>query len=257
MSVNSYLQLLASELVLTDSEKIHVSNSLNNIKKKLDDYFGYQIIEKKVFGSYDRGTILPRKADENSDIDLMVVFNNSFGYKPQTFLNKLKNFAECYYSRSEIYQSSPTIVLELQHIKFEITPAFKSYDTYYIPNDQSSWKKTNPDEFNDLLIKCNKNNEYKIKPVVRLLKYWNIQMNYRDIASFELEKTLANDLMYAYISANTYTDYLKYGLEKIKYKTNYAKVNSAIDHINKAIDYERKDMSYSAEIEVQKSFPEL
>ena len=39
----------------------------------------------------------PMGVDENSDIDLMVVFNNSEGYKPQAFLNRLKNFAESYY----------------------------------------------------------------------------------------------------------------------------------------------------------------
>lgn len=257
MSVNSYLQDLASELVLSSSEKDHVSTSLDTIKSRLSAYFGTEVTEKKVFGSYDRGTILPRKADENSDIDLMVVFNNSYGYKPQTFLNKLKNFAEHYYSRSEIYQSSPTIVLELQHIKFELTPAYKSYGTYYIPNGQSDWMVTDPDGFSNTLVECNKNNGNKIKPVVRLLKHWNIQKNSRDIASFELEKTIANELMYAYYSSSTYADYAKAGLEKIKYKTDYSKVNTAIDHIDKAISFENQGKPYTALEEIKKAFPEI
>ena len=70
-----------------------------------------------MFGSYIRGTILPRKADASSDIDIMVMFLNPNGYKPQTFLNRLKNFAEHYYSTSEIYQSNPTVVLELNHMR--------------------------------------------------------------------------------------------------------------------------------------------
>lgn len=257
MSVNSYLRDLASELVLSDSEKDHVSNSMDTIKSRLSSYFGSDVTEKKVFGSYSRGTILPRKADENSDIDLMVVFSNPYGYKPQTFLNKLKNFAEHYYSTSEIYQSSPTIVLELQHIKFELTPAYKSYSTYYIPNGQSDWMSTDPDGFNDTLIECNKNNGNKIKPIVRLLKHWNIKKNYRDIASFELEKTIANELMYAYYSSTTYADYVKTGLEKIKYKTDYSKVNAAIEHIDKAISYENQEMTYTALDEIKKAFPEI
>lgn len=257
MSVNSYMQDLASELVLSSSEKDHVSTSLETIKSRLSAYYGSEVTEKKVFGSYDRGTILPRKADENSDIDLMVVFNNSHGYKPQAFLNKLKNFAEHYYSRSEIYQSSPTIVLELQHIKFELTPSYKSYGTYYIPNGQSDWMNTDPDGFSNALVECNKKNGNKIKPVVRLLKHWNIQKNSRDIASFELEKTIANDLMYEYYTSTTYADYAKAGLEKIKYKTDYSKVNIAIEHIKRAISLEDQGMPYSALEEIKKAFPEI
>lgn len=53
--------------------------------------FSNEVVEKKIFGSYVRGTILPRKVDEKSDVDIMIVFNNPYGYKPQTFLNKLKS----------------------------------------------------------------------------------------------------------------------------------------------------------------------
>lgn len=257
MSVNSYLQNLASALVLSDSEKDHVSTSLDAIKSRLSSYFGTEVKEKKVFGSYDRETILPRKADENSDIDLMVVFDNSVGYKPQTFLNKLKAFAENYYSTSIIHQSSPSIVIELQHIKFELTPAYKSYGIYYIPRNQSDWMMTDPDGFSDTLVECNKNNGYKIKPIVRLLKHWNIDKNSRDMASFELEETIANEMKYAYISVSTYVDYAKAAFEKIKYKTETSKANTAIDHINKAKDYEAQGLTYSAEQEIKKVFPEI
>ena len=256
MSVNSYLSNLASELVLADFEKNRVSNSLETIKSRLSNYFGSDVTERKVFGSYSRGTILPRKADDNSDIDLMVVFSNPYGYNPQTFLNKLKNFAEHYYSTSEIYQSSPTIVLELQHIKFELTPAYKSFSTYYIPKNQSDWMITDPDGFNETLTECNKNNGSKIKPIVRLLKLWNIKKNSCDIASFEIEKTIANDMKYSYYSSTTYVDYVKEGFEKIKYKTDYVKVNTAIEHINKAISYEKQEMPNSALVEIKKVFPE-
>lgn len=257
MSVNAYLQDLASELVLSSSEKDHVSTSLDAIKNRLSSFFGTEVKEKKVFGSYVRETILPRKADEKSDIDLMVVFDNSNGYRPQTFLNRLKSFADNYYSTSIIHQSNPSIVIELQHIKFELTPAYKNYGLYYIPKNQTDWMMTDPDGFSDTLVECNKNNGYKIKPVVRLLKHWNIEKNSRDIASFELEETIANELKYAYISISTYADYAKAGLEKIKYKTDYSKVNTAIDHINKAMEYERQGLSYSAEQEIKKVFPEI
>ena len=257
MSVNTYLQDLASDLVLSSSEKANITISLGNIKRKLETYFGGEVLEKKVFGSYERGTILPRSVDDDSDVDLMVVFKNSNGYKPQTFLAKLKNFVEFYYSRSEIYQSSPSIVLELQHIKFELTPAYSLYGNYYIPNGQSDWISTDPDGFSDILVDCNKNNGNKIKPIIRILKHWNIQKNAKDIASFELERTIAKNLRYEYYTSTTYVEYAKAAFETIKSQTDYSKVNNAINHINKAVLLEKQGMIYPALEEIKKSFPEI
>lgn len=257
MSVNSYLNNLASSLVLSESEKSNISTSVNTIKTRLGWYFSSDVVEKNIFGSYVRGTILPRKVDEKSDVDIMVVFSNPYRYKPQTFLNKLKAFAEKYYSSSEIYQSSPTVVLELHHIKFELTPAYQEYGMYYIPNGPSNWMYTDPDGFYDTLTKCNVNNSYKIKPVVRLLKHWNIQKNYRDIASFSMEKKIAEDLMYAYITCTTYTDYLKKALQAIKYSTDWTRVDTAIEHIDAALDYEAQELPYTALAEIKKAFPEV
>ena len=258
MSVNTYLQGLGSSLVLSTSEKSSISTSVATIKSRLSSYFGSEVTEKKLYGSYVRETILPRKADDKSDVDLMVVFSNPYGYKPQTFLNRLKNFAEYYYNRSEIHQSSPTIVLELNHIKFELTPAYVgSYGMYYIPRNSTEWMYTDPDGFYSKLTDCNKNNSYKVKPVVRILKHWNIKKNNRDLESFELEKKIAEELMYAYFTCTSYTDYLKYAFEKIKYTTDYTRVNRALDCIKEALRLEDEGYPYSAESKIKEAFPEV
>ncbi len=169
-------------------------------------------------------------------------------------MNRLKGFAEHYYNRSEIYQSSPTIVLELNHIKFELVPAYVSYGMYYIPKDSANWQYTNPDGFHSDLQECNKNNGYKIKPVIRLIKHWNIEKNYRDMASFALEQKIAEELKYSYISCTSYTDYLKKAFTAIKYSTNYSRVDTAIGHIDKALELEADSMPYTA-LRNKKAFP--
>lgn len=93
-------------------------------------------------------------------------------------MDRLKRFAEAKYSTSEIYQSSPTIVLELNNIKFELVPAYKSFGTYYIPDSNGGWMATYPNDFNDKLTEANNNCSYKIKPLVRLIKHWNVNVNY-------------------------------------------------------------------------------
>lgn len=257
MSVNSYLQELDSKLVLSNNEKSSITTSINTIKDRLISYFGDDVTDEIIFGSYTRETILPRKADEESDIDLMVVFKNSNNYKPQSFLNRLKNFAEAKYSTSEIYQSSPTIVLELNHIKFELVPAYEYYGMYYIPSNGSEWMYTNPNEINSKLVECNKNNSYKIKPVVRLLKHWNIKNNSRGLYSFELEGKIANEMTYAHIIYKSYTDYLKSSLGKLKTYYNVTQIDNAISKIDEALKNEEGGYPNTAMSKIKEVFPEV
>lgn len=257
MSLNTYLSALASSLVLSDSEKDKITTSISTIKNRLSLYF-CNIEEKKVFGSYSRTTILPRKADSSSDIDLMVVFSNPYGYKPQTFLNKLRDFVEHWYSSSEIYQSSPTIVLELHHIKFELVPAYMIGSSYYIPNGPSEWMYTDPDGLADKMLAANASNGYKLKPVIRLLKHWNIQKNYRGLSSYQLESHLTSRLQYSYISCTSYLDYVKRALTELRDIVMYpSRIDTALSHIQTAISYENMNCPYSSEQEIKKVFPEV
>jgi predicted nucleotidyltransferase len=194
MSVNSYLVGLASSAIIRDDEKVGIDRSITNLRKKLsilDEYFS----EHFIFGSYSRGTILPRSFDKNSDIDYMIIFNDD-SKKPQTYLNWLReNVADKYYSSSEIYQSNPTIVLELNHIKFELVPAIKNQlGQLQIPAKASAyndWITTDPIGFNSTLTNANQRHKNLIKPLVRLVKYWNAKAGY-PFESFDFEQKVVN-----------------------------------------------------------------
>ena len=79
MTVSTHLATSASSLVLSESEKTSISRSMTTLSSRLDAYFGNNITSHFQFGSNTRGTILPRKADNNSDIDYMIVFDTSIG----------------------------------------------------------------------------------------------------------------------------------------------------------------------------------
>ncbi|KGI56319.1 SMODS domain-containing nucleotidyltransferase [Campylobacter sp. MIT 97-5078] len=182
MSVNSYLNVLAQGAIVRDSEKNKIQVSVNAIKERLEQHFTSEIDKVFLFGSYKRGTIISRKFDENSDIDIMVVFNDN-SYKPQTYLNWLKEFAESSYFRSQIYQSFPSVVLELNHIKFDLVPAIICGDKYKIPSKQNSdWITTNPNDLNGALI-----NNQTLRRLVRVAKIWNAKQELI-YDSYELEK---------------------------------------------------------------------
>lgn len=261
MSVNSHLTNLASELVLSQDEKFSVATSISNLQSKLDARFGSNVISHFQFGSSTRGTILPRKADERSDIDYMVVFDTSDGQKkPQTYLDRLKKFVEAKYSSSNIKQSHPTIILSLNHINFELVPAVYNYG-YQIPSPASSWSEwmyTDPAAINKSLQDKNKAENFQIKPLVRLVKYWNANKGY-PFASFSLEEFIINMSCWG---DSAQRDYFYRFWNNVSYKDsmpqyNKDKVDSAKKHAKQAKEYEDSDMPYSAESEIKKIVPEL
>lgn len=261
MTVNSYLMELASALVLSPDEKESIETSLSNLRKKIDAHFTDGIDHHFKFGSSTRGTILPRKADPNSDIDYMIVFNtDDKAYEPQTYLNKLKTFIETKYTRSEIFQDHPTIVLELTNIKFELVPAKCNFLTgYQIPARNSDWNKwmhTDPKGFDSILTEANKRSNSEIKRLIRLIKYWNAQKGY-PFASFELETQIANNL---FISCHTlaaffYSFWSGFACKFSDAQATRDKVNQMKRKIDEIKRIESLGNSTKAETEIKKILP--
>jgi len=263
MSVLNYLENTASNLILSNSEKSSIVTSINTINSRISYHFGSDVKDHFQFGSYTRETILPRKYDEGSDIDYMVIFNNPNNYKPQTLLSWLRNFTDKYYSRSEIYQSHPTMVLELAHIKFELVPAIRDmWGTISIPSPSSDyfdWMKTDPNGFNSNLTIANTFNSYKIKPLIRLIKYWNVKKLNKYYSSYLLEKWVVENSYYGCINLKEYIfkciDNIQYNYGAPQYLKNA--IDNAKNTVNNVRYYERTGYLTTAENEIKKIIPEL
>lgn len=198
MSVLSFLQEQASQAVLSKRENLSIQRSIDALSRRLTEAFGPEIQEQLRFGSSTRDTILPRSMDEHSDVDYMVVFKSE-GLTPQTYLDRLKRFALTNYPKASIKQSFPTIVLELNHIKFELVPALKAfwYD-YKIAGPEGSWRGCSPSSFRGELTERNQACHSLLKPTIRLLKLWNAKRGYV-YESYLLEKQVV-DSSYAFCS---------------------------------------------------------
>ncbi len=260
MSVLNHLKDTSSELVLSETEKSSINTSISTLRARLNDWFGSSSIVQLKFGSSTRGTILPRKADEKSDIDYMIIFNNDASYKPQTFIDRLRKFAENKYTTSQIAQSHPTVVLSLNHIKFDLVPAYESWGTKYIPapkSDYTDWISTSPNDFNKELTDKNDANYSLIKPMIRLVKYWNAQNGYV-YNSFELEKSLVAN---SYWACYNLKDYFFSAIDDLsswnlpQYKKD--KVQRAKDIVIATKEYEQDNYPYAAESEIKKLIPEI
>lgn len=202
MSLNGHLNQIASAAIVRDDERKAIKRSVNAIQQRISSHFGEDIERQQVFGSFERKTMLPRSMDQNSDVDLMIVFKND-GKKSQTYIERLVRFANQSYARSEIARSHPTAALNLSHIRFELVPAIKDWWELKIPaprQDWQEWQETNPVTFSNELSDKNKNNENKIRPLVRVMKYWNALNGY-PYASYELEQRIVKPGYISYMAS--------------------------------------------------------
>src|ERR1700691_5991105 len=99
MSANSYLERLAANGLIRELEKVNINRSLSLLRERADSHFDRAASNASgikahfVFGSYTRGTMLSRDMDPHSDVDYMIVFDNS-DLRPQSCLDRLKRFVE-------------------------------------------------------------------------------------------------------------------------------------------------------------------
>ncbi len=261
MGISNYLHEKAKEAILRDSKKESVQKSIKVIKERIDGYFD-DVNEHFIFGSYTRNTILPRSIDRRADIDYMVVFKDN-DLTPQSYLNKLRTFVEKYYSNSEIKQSHPTIQLELNHINFELVPALDEGwlgNDYQIPsrnNGMDEWISTDPNSFNDELTEVNQDNKDLIKPLIRLMKYWNAKNNYV-FASYFLEQNIV-ETDYFWFSDKALKDYFYKYVETIEIDELIAqwkkdKINKLKERVANAQEKEEQEEKQEAENIIRKIF---
>jgi len=259
MSVLGHLTDCATNAVLSPSEKESITTSITTLSYRLSLYFEKQISEKIRFGSSTRDTILPRGIDAHSDIDYMIVFGDSSS-KPQTYLDRLRRFVESYYSRSEISQSHPTIKLSLNHIHFDLVPAISGYSNnlYQIPNTTgySDWMQTNPNDFNSRLTQSNMSHKYLIKPLVRLMKYWNARNEQYVFDSYSLEQHIVNHAWFG----NNLRDYLFAYVRQMSLGWSDAqwrkdRVERAKQIVTNTEQYETQGYPALAEAEIAKLLP--
>lgn len=148
----------------------------------------------------------------------------------------------------------------MNHINFELVPAINNYG-YYIPSPASSyseWISTDPSGINQSLQNKNKENNYLIKPLVRLVKYWNAR-NKHPFPSFSMEQYIINTSFWGCSALKDYF-YLFWSVFSCGYDTpEYIKtmVDRAKRYAKQAKEYEESNMINRAESEIQKIVPSL
>lgn len=219
MNINSILVKFASQdliLASTAAERDKIDNSLSALQSKLKYGLNGEVSEFLKFGSYTRNTILPRKYDSKSDVDLMVIMKTTSGlYTANTYRNKISKILNTAYPNSLSSKDYPVVKLTLNHITFDIVPAYTQISSwsytkrYYIPNKASGWQETVPNDLNALLSQKNQSvGNNIVRHVIRLCKHWNSSAGY-PYESYLMEKQILQLAQWSWSTGNTYDFFLK------------------------------------------------
>jgi|GEM_PF-663427 predicted nucleotidyltransferase len=263
-AVLGYLDSLCRKLKLSKDEKEKIETSVAAIRGKLiTAFFDDGLKDVRVFGSFDRGTLLSRGVDESTDVDILIIFDEK-KFVAQTYLNKLKKFAETNYARSDSYQDHPTMVIELNHITFELVPCIvsKSFwgdDIYTIPkkkDNEINWIETDPDYYKKKIIDGFPTTKDTLIKMILLFKYWNL-LNSFPYSTYQVEKYI--------IEYFDYEEDLQYNLLKAIYELSdnnpYKEQNEANrqaqTHRSKIILLLENNMEEYALMELSKLLPEI
>lgn len=216
MSLNHYLEKLASNLVLSFDEDERIKSALKTLNHLIEDHL-LNVHEHFCFGSYKRGTRLTHRVDPSSDVDYLIVFNKKKDEDPEELVLRLKEFVEGQFQPSAIHRLSPTCIVEIDTINIELIPAYKEGDlliNYKIPStesDEIEWIPSVPNEYNNYLKQYNSEHNFYLVPLIRVLKYWNI-INDNVFSSYDLE----HELMFKdFPKFDSFTEYFFYAVENI------------------------------------------
>lgn len=241
MNINSKLvQFATNELVLSknETERNKIEASLSTLEVKLKSGLGNNIVEFKRFGSFTRNTILPRNYDSKSDVDLMIIMDTSIQlHTPNTYRKWIKNVIDKAYPNSISSKDFPVVKLELNHIMFDLLPAYKvnkpwlfAPTQYFIPSKTNDWQSTVPNDINEMLSKKNQETGNNIlRNVIRLCKHWNANSGY-PLESYLMEKKIIENWSWLTSTNTTYSKFLEV-MNLIA--GDRPGVNQALEYINK------------------------
>lgn len=142
-------------------------------------------------GSYARQTICAAERD----IDLIAPFAANpywerYKSNSRTFLYWVRDTLNDRYATTRVSSRQVAVKLDFTDIVTDVVPCFRREGGgYLMPNGSAGWMATNPPFHTDLMKDANLAHGSRLKPLVRLLKAWNIA-NGHHLSSFHMELTV-------------------------------------------------------------------
>ncbi len=193
------IEQFIENITVTDKQEDKISSSVSNLDSNLKNKDNIlHVIKTFTNGSYERDTNI-RPLD---DVDVFAVLDkdkwleNGMLPEPQAVLTKIKNYLNSLDDyKDKVKQNRPCVTVELSNIDFDVLPAFEQFGGgYQIPNqDLSGWTYSYPEDLEKRLNEVNKLRSFRVKSIVKAVKYWNRDHN-KIIPSYHIEEIAINVL---------------------------------------------------------------
>jgi len=252
MNINQSLLSFAQKdltLSLKSEEYRLIEKTLHRLESGLNRKWKKAIEEIIPFGSYSRNTLLPRKYDPVTDIDLLVVITKKYRLKylrntPMFFRKMLLNHLNALYPNETVREDFPAVRLELDFLIFDIVPALFEYGgkptkkIYSIPNHDLKWEPISRENLKKEIAEKNKEfGNNIVRYIIRLCKHFNAAWQY-PFKSFSLENKILRSSFSS--DANLYDTFVNI-LSQIN--TNSGDISGEISRILKEINYHKNNSS--------------
>ena len=183
----SFTELL-ERLKLTDRQQEVVGGRIRHLR----DFCGrrYELVRQPwAIGSFGRETIIRPERD----IDVMVIFDDAYWgnyrHDSKRFLHGFRDDLNTEYGDTKVSSQGVAVRMALSEgLQVDVVPGFTAEPSggFQIPNGAGAWQLTNPPYHDGLMERSNIRLASRLKPLVRLMKFWNL-CNLAYWRSFHLE----------------------------------------------------------------------
>jgi hypothetical protein len=180
---------LQGRLALTPNQRSIAAGRITN----LQSFFAANYVVAKApwaIGSYGRETIVRPERD----IDIMVAldyptYKDRYDNDPKGMLRWLRDGLDRQYANTHVGVRQIAVHLALgDGLEVDLVPGFhRSGGGFFISDGAGGWQATNPPHHDQLMTDSNVRLNSQLKPLVRVMKAWNIMGNGHRLSSFHLE----------------------------------------------------------------------
>ena len=167
-------------LELTEPQSSVVSTRQNSVKDVVAN--NMTVVSSFLTGSYKRHTMIAPL--QEADIDIFVVLDNSYFHRYDKgqnggqagLLDLLKRtLLRTYTKTPHVARDGQAVTIHFNDFLVDVVPAFNRHGGgYLIANSiKQTWISTNPVRHVELISAANTAHEYKLVPLIKMIKAWN------------------------------------------------------------------------------------
>lgn len=213
-TITQGFEQLRQNLEITGLQSETVSTRQQSVRSVLDD--GLTILETFLTGSYRRNTMIaPLK---EADVDIVAVMDTSYYQRDGqvSLLDKVKRVLLKRYPRTpKISRDGQAVTITFTDFCVDVVPAFnRQGGGLLIPDSiQKRWIETDPKRHVEIWAEANKKHEYKLVPMIKMVKAWN-KMHSALLRSFSLETLTLQAL--SNVTISDYSSGVRYAFDKAR-----------------------------------------